>query len=310
MKKTIILYILILCSIQITSCQRQKNKVSKSNKKKEKVLNNIDFLNYPVDDLEGITGEGNVGVYRNFDFDYRNGEALFILIPKIGAEKWSLMTRNKYSGKEYEIDDKISKDLSKRSFKDLSKDFNIWVFYTDKKYLEKTPNMDSPYSAKIPRRIDVYFLNDKLNKWSIVNSFSLENKNDEVKENRWREDFIGKIVAKSNSLTTKESKESTKILLKWQGVYQREFSEKFSDGTYSLWTYYFIINGDKIILKSDNYPGESEYKVIEQNNQLDLFESDSTRPNFKIKEEDGKFYIQGDSFENNNTWLLFEKKTK
>lgn len=308
MKKTIILYILILCSIQITSCQRQKNKVSKRNVKKEKVLNNIDFLTYPVDDLEGITGEGHVGVYRNFDFDYRNGEALFILIPKIGAEKWSLMTRSKYSGKEYEIDNKISKDLSKKSFQDLSKEFNIWVFYTAKKYLKKTPNMDSPYSAKIPRAIEVYFLNDTLKKWDIVKNFSVENENDEIQENKWRNNFINKIVEKSNSFTVKESERVIKIALKWQGIYQREFSEKFSDGTSSVWTYYFNVNQYKIIFKSDNYPGESEYKAVEQNNQLDLFEYDSAIPNFKIKEEGGKFYIQGDSFENNNTWLLFEKK--
>lgn len=309
MKRIIILSALIICNIQIISCQKAKEEVSKSDVKKEKILKSIDFLAYPIDDLEGIATEGHEGVFRNFDFSYRDGEAFFILIPKIGAEKWYAINKNKYSGKGYEIDTKICKDLNKRGFKELSKDFNIWVLYTDIKYLKKKPKMDSPYSPKIPREINVYFYKDELKKWEIVDNFIIKNENDEGKENKWREGFIDKIVKKSNESVSKSNNEN-QIPVKWQGTYQREFSDKFSDGTSSFWVYYFIINDDKIIFKADpEIPGgDYEYKALEKNNQLGLFDTDTIKTDYTIKEEGGKYYIKGDSFENNNKWLLFEKK--
>nr|WP_294930306.1 hypothetical protein [uncultured Flavobacterium sp.] len=54
--------------------------------------------------------------------------------------------------------------------------------------------------------------------------------------------------------------------------------------------------------------GNYEYKGLEKNNQLELFETYSTDIDYTIEEE-GKYYIKGDSFENDNKWLLFKKKS-
>ena len=60
---------------------------------------------------------------------------------------------------------------------------------------------------------------------------------------------------------------------------------------------------------------EGEYKVIEKNNQLELFYAGTVdnckqnEANFIIKKENNKFYIKGTDFYKENKWLLL-KKTK
>ncbi|WP_160136689.1 hypothetical protein [Chryseobacterium sp. c4a] len=152
---------------------------------------NIDFINYPVDDLEGITSTGTAGVYRNFDFNYKNGETTFILVPKIGAEKWYTQQTKQY--KNQDADTMIDKKLSQQSFKDLSKEFNIFIFHIPKKYLKHTPDRDAPYTPQIPRTIFLYKYNSDDNSWNIIEDFIVRNEGKEAKANEWRQDRTYKI---------------------------------------------------------------------------------------------------------------------
>ncbi|SDI15657.1 hypothetical protein [Chryseobacterium jejuense] len=152
---------------------------------------NIDFINYSIDDLEGITSTGTEGVYRNFDFSYRDGETLFILVPKIGAAQWYSQQASQY--KDQDADTMIDKKLSQQSFKGLSKEFNIFIFHTPKKYLKHTPNLDAPYTPQIPRTLFVYEYNTTNNSWKTIDYFDIKNDNDEVKANEWRENFTSKL---------------------------------------------------------------------------------------------------------------------
>jgi len=72
--KNIVLQIIIF--VFICSCSIQKN---------------INFLNYPIDDFEGIVSTKYEGVYRNFDFKFLNGSTLFYLIPKENANQLYLI---------------------------------------------------------------------------------------------------------------------------------------------------------------------------------------------------------------------------
>jgi hypothetical protein len=116
---------------------------------------------------------------------------------------------------------------------------------------------------------------------------------------------IEKVIIKT------ETDISDNVSSKWIGNYQRQFNEKFTDGTTSLWTWTFLINKDKAVFKSDIYPSDTKYKVIEKNNQLELFCPDNDcgkkTADFIIKKENNNFYLKGDAFENDNKWLLFEK---
>ncbi|BAP30549.1 hypothetical lipoprotein [Chryseobacterium sp. StRB126] len=152
---------------------------------------NIDFINYPIDDLEGITGTGTEGVYRNFDFSYQDGETMFILVPKIGAGKWYSQQINQY--KDQDADAMIDKKLSQQSFKKLSKEFNIFIFHTPKKYLKHTPNLDAPYTPQTPRTIFLYEYNNTDNSWKTIDHFTLKSEDDEGKANEWRENATSKL---------------------------------------------------------------------------------------------------------------------
>lgn len=151
----------------------------------------IDFISYPIDDLEGITSTGTEGVYRNFDFTYRDGETMFILVPKIGAEKWYLQQASQY--KNQDADTMIDKKLSQQSFKELRKEFNIFIFHTPKKFLKHTPNMDAPYTPQTPRTVFLYEYNSSDNSWKTIDSFTLKSESDEAKANEWRENAMSKL---------------------------------------------------------------------------------------------------------------------
>ena len=187
-------YLLMLLLFQLISCQ--KNEINRNtNLEKESVIN---FIDYPIDDVEGITSEGHEGVYRNFDFSYTNGEAYFLLVPKIGSNKWYSIQEEKYKNSGQNIDSSIEKKLNSISFKQLSGDFDIWVFHIPKKYLLHTPNLDSPYTPKVPRTIFVYkYVNGK---WNIVNKYTINNNKDENAENDWRQKTINNIINQTNHI--------------------------------------------------------------------------------------------------------------
>ncbi|UEQ76491.1 hypothetical protein [Chryseobacterium arthrosphaerae] len=149
-----------------------------------------DFISYPVDDLEGITSTGYNGIYRNFDFNYRNGETIFILVPKAGAEKWY---RQKVKQYKKETDARIEKYLNGQSFRSLSKEFDILIFHTPKKFLKHTPEMDAPYIPLPQRKIFLYQYNSTNNTWKTIDTFTVNRDDDEAKASQWRENHMVKL---------------------------------------------------------------------------------------------------------------------
>ena len=152
---------------------------------------NVNFISYPIDDLEGITGTGQNGIYRNFDFEYRNGETMFVLVPKTGAEKWYHQKVNQY--KNQDADDMIEKYLNGQTFKKLSKEFKILIFHTPKKFLKHTPEMDAPYTPLPHREIFLYEYNDANNSWTTIDTFAINSDEDEAKAHEWRQKHMEKL---------------------------------------------------------------------------------------------------------------------
>jgi len=173
MKKIVSLIIILLFAY---SCSGQKE---------------INFLNYPIDDLEGIVTTQYDGVYRNFDFNYLNGMALFYLVPKENPGQWFKNKLAEINGNnDSDKEDILLDSLNKKSFRELSKEFNIYVFHTDKKYLNKTPEMDDPYTPKVPRTIYLYELNFNKNEIEKLDSLILKTFQNESNEMIWINNFL------------------------------------------------------------------------------------------------------------------------
>jgi len=80
------------------------------------------------------------------------------------------------------------------SFIEISNDFNIYVFHTEKKYLKKTPSMDSPYTPKIPRIVYLYKLNFNNNIIDKIDSLYISTFQDEFKEIIWIDNFLSDLI--------------------------------------------------------------------------------------------------------------------
>ncbi len=295
--------LILFLLFQLISCQKNNNKNGGTSNAITTVSGSQpDFINYPVDDLEGITSTQYVGIYRNFDFKYQNGETTFILVPKTGAKKW-------YSEQVHKIDSQdadqvIEKNLNKQTFKTLSKDFNIWVFQTPKEYLKHTPHMDAPYTPRIPRKIFLYQYISEDNKWIVADTFSVREENDEAKAREWRERIISKF-----NINVSADLSHTASLKDWTGIYLNSDNKKLTDyqkikekiGWYEL-----KISPEKITFSNDDrmeseFPTESpggysinydcDFNISE--NTIKLYEKneDDTSPPKSISGKEQKLIL-------------------
>ncbi|NHN28144.1 hypothetical protein FIA58_020900 [Flavobacterium jejuense] len=84
-------------------------------------------------------------------------------------------------------------------------------------------------------------------------------------------------------------------------------------------TYNFIISNDEAELKITSYHEpincDGKYKILEKNNHLELYYKGETaycktkEPNFKLKKDDKKYFMQGLGGESTfNQWVEIEKK--
>lgn len=312
MKRTIPLYLLLL----LTGCT--KTTKANDNTTPHAVSNidpseKIDFINYPIDDLEGITTTAHEGIYRNFDFEYRDGETMFILVPKIGAAKWYQQQVTKYQGQD--ADTMIDKDLNKQSFKTLSKEFDIWIFHTPKKFLKHTPNMDAPYTPQIPRKIFLYKYNEANNSWSTMDTFTINNDNDEVKSNEWRESTMNKLAVPDNEnsgipkfLQTKSSTNNLTLNkecdLNQDNIQDRilVFTPKDINDQHSFSTVYVLMGK-----KDDSFTEYSNDKIIDsnyQNSYAEGFRDVTIKNNYFTIEEN----IASQPIQNKYTTFVLDKK--
>ena len=219
----------IVLSLAITSLSSCKDKTIEADKNIIKnsiteVLNidnqvvELDFLK----ELQEICVEDD-GVFKNCDelFSKDGTSLFFIIIPKAGAKNWYDKETKNLKGEIFEINNKLTNKIKKIKKEDLSKEFDIWLFYTDKKYTEHT-SMDSPYNFKTPRITDLYFLKSEKNDWQKLENFKINNDKDETKGNEWRSAFIDKIISKSNYNNSASS--INNLSNKWIGKYSTYFS--------------------------------------------------------------------------------------
>jgi len=125
----------------------------------------VDFLNCPIDPKEGILGGEYCGGDFWSGFTFTHGDAFFYLIPKIEAWRWMQKEQakikinengdggyyaNKMSGLGYL--------LEKQSYSELSKKFDIYVFYTRKKDFMVFDTENRHFELKIPNTTYLYYL--------------------------------------------------------------------------------------------------------------------------------------------------------
>lgn len=140
------------------------------------------------------------GVFKNCDELYGNdGSALFfIIIPKEGAQKWYNREVKGLKGATFEKNKVLTKKVEAIDKAALSKQFDVWVFYVDKKYTKRV-DMDNAYNLKVPRITNLYHLESGRSNWKKLESFEVKTEADDVKENTWRTAFIDKVIAASNA---------------------------------------------------------------------------------------------------------------
>lgn len=309
MKKTLPFCFILL----VTACkQSEKSNIEKNIS--PKTSTKIDFINYPVDDLEGITGTGDEGVYRNFDFNYKDGETMFILIPKIGAKNWYSQQVTQYQGQD--VDSMIDANLSKQSFKSLSKEFNICIFHTPKKYLKHTPNLDAPYTPKLPRKVFLYQYDSNKNIWNTIDTFAVNNENDEAEENKWREKMMSKLnssdVNQSIVDYVRSKNETHKLILNKECDLNNDnlsdrvlvFSPRKIDAQNRFSTVYVLIHKPDEGLTE--YSNSRIINAYNPNSYAEGFINISIKSNFFTIEEN----ISTQPQQNKYTTFVFNKKNK
>jgi len=229
----------------------QKNRKGNNVNNETKVSQNLDFINYPIDDLEGITSTQYDGIYRNFDYKYSNGEATFILVPKVGAENWYTQQINKYTNQD--VDAAIERSLNEQSFKKISNDFDIWVFHIPKEFLKYTPNMDAPYTQLIPRKVFLYKYDSSNNSYVTIDIFNVHNESDVLKEDKWRENYINKLAS--------QRKNKLSNLDQWVGTFinsDDESLKSYDEIKNRIGWYELVISLNEITYHNDNRM-ESEF---------------------------------------------------
>ena len=302
--KKIILIIGVAITL-LTSCKEKSIEVDKTTNKNSitEILDTnkeVVELNF-LEELQEICVEDD-GVFKNCDELFsKNGSSLFfIIIPKAGAKNWFNKESENLKGEIFEINNKLIDKIKKIKKENLSKEFDIWLFYTDKKYTEYV-GMDSPYNYKTPRITDLYFLKSGKNDWQKLESFKINNDKDEIKENVWRTTFIDKIIKESNENNIKSS--NNILSSKWIGKYSTYFSYGKIGGDNAGWTLEIIINNNQIKAIGDGYQISFTDLLIanENNNKLILNhlknisgykQGANMNPEFILSEDNGKYYIK------------------
>lgn len=244
MKKGILMIALIIYAI--TSCQESRKandniNNSKSTISKKEENQDIDFLK----SVQDICVEDD-GVFKNCgELFTKDGASLFfIILPKIGAKKWYDEQTKNLKGEIYEVNNLLIEKVKKS--KPISDDFDVWVFFTDKKYT-KYIGMDSPYNLKIPRITDLYYLNSTKN-WEKLQSFKVSSEKDDIKENEWRTNYIDKIINESNT-----KNQISKISDKWIGKYSMYLSYGKIGDQNTGWALDIEITKENIIATGEGY---------------------------------------------------------
>jgi hypothetical protein len=175
--KNILFFILI--SFLLGCKKGEEQKLPSYNEKSiEEQKNNFDNIlkegDYSWNDGYFITAD--YGIVYNPKGNNPFGNIILYLIPK-----------NKFDIKDEEIEEK-NQMINSLSIENIKKEFNIYLFLIDKKYLQYLPNGDSSYEAKENYTENLYTYENQ--KWILLDSLNVKNQN----EQEWRENFINRQI--------------------------------------------------------------------------------------------------------------------
>ena len=302
MKKLLIisLAISILISCKEKSIETNNNTIKNSTTEVLNTNNEVVQLDF-LKSLQEICIEDD-GIFKNCDelFTKDGSSLFFLIIPKSGAKNWYDIQSKNLTGEIYEVNNKLIDKVKNVKKESLSQEFNVWVFYIDKKYTQFV-GLDSPYNIKTPRLVDLYFLKSGVSNWEKIESFNVQNEKDSDKENKWRSNFITKTIEESNSL--KSTSNNQPISKKWHGKYSAYFDYGKIGGDNAGWGLELEINKNEIKASGDGYQisfsdllsaKENDNKLILNHlkNISGYKQGADMNPEFELIEKNGKYYIK------------------
>jgi hypothetical protein len=243
------------------------------------------------------------GVFKNCDelFGKDGSSYFFLIIPKAGAQTWYEAASKDLTGATYEKNNALSAKIQKIDKARLSEDFEVWVFYTDKKYT-KHVSMDAAYNVINPHITQLYHLISGKNNWEQLDSVIVKNDSEVQKEIQWRDDFITQATQKSNQ-KTKTASVISAAPITWNGKYSTYFSYGDVAGQNAGWALEITITGGKITASGDGFQMAFADELSAQENSSELVlthlkhisgypTGQKMKPEFTLIKDNGKFYIQ------------------
>jgi signal peptidase I len=266
-----------------------------------KQLSNQDYLA----ELQDICVEDS-GVFKNCDalFGKDGSYYSFLIIPKFGARHWYEETSKDLEGQTYEKNNTLSARIQRIDKEKLSADFDVWVFYIDKKYT-KHVGMDAAYNIINPHVTELYYLRSGKNNWEELDSFKVNNNSEDQKENQWKDDFTDKAIQRSNKMADQSATVVEPIPAAWNGKYSVYLSYGDIAGQNAGWALEIIIKGDKITASGDGYQMAfldelsarthgSELILTHIKNVSGYPRGNKMNPEFTLIKNEGKFYVKSD----------------
>lgn len=232
--KKLILITIVFFNLQLSSCQKSR-KIATTSEPIEKSITDQFFKEF-------TTIYGDNGLLQTGNTDLKKGSFEIYLISKNGAKQWfdNLNAKNKY-----EI---TMEKLNHSSPNEIAQDFDIWVFYTNKKYL--TELEDQSLGNKIPGLVELYYLKAGTNKWEKTRKYQLKTEDDKIKFNDWKQKILEEILSLSNKQIINPSSE---LSAKWIGTYNAYFSYGQIAGENAGWNLKIEISNDTIKATGDGY---------------------------------------------------------
>jgi hypothetical protein len=309
MKKIFLISAIFVCTLN--SCNDKKVEESKT----DEIVKNVETT-----EVNSISNQGNLqidflkelqeicveddGVFKNCDelFTKDGSSLFFIIIPKMGAKNWFENQTKNLNGEIYEINNRLTDKLTNIKKENLSKEFDVWVFYTDKKYTEFV-GLNSPYNFKTPRVVELYYLKSGKNDWQIIDTYKVKNDKYDEKEIEWRNAFIDKVITESNKKETTLTSNINLISSKWTGKYSAYFSYGKIGEDNAGWLLEIEIKDNLIKARGDGYQISFEDLLsgTENNNELILNHlknvsgyklGEKMSPEFLITENNGEYFVK------------------
>jgi len=147
---------------------------------------------------------------------------------------------------------------------ELKENFSIYVYVIDKKYLNYNKTGDPVYYQKDSFVEDLYSYDSKSQKWSLLDSVSINSSVDNTKEQSWREGFITKQVSQSLVKPVKVVN-ADEISEKWYGTYSFTTNEEKEDWREQQ-KVSLIVTKDSIVYHAEGYQIDQTYKLSGKEN--------------------------------------------